>query len=426
MPKVSSRFHCPSITLDLKGLLSKSRKLLYLCVVLAISVHLVATRWASFQVEQKAVQPLTTKFVKRAPRLTKPLEMKKRPRPKRRMMRRKMVSIKARVNRKEVSSVAVSIHVVGRLARPDASVYREVAFAQTDLEPEAVATSIEGAMQPKDNVNMSLEMVDIDALDTGRYHAMVIQDPRDKRNIKGFFHMAIAYSESMRLTDHHGQEHRTVHAFRRLVKAINKYTNIRADITNRITFDSREMMKIPWVYSLTVTTFQLTESEAFYLGKYLLSGGFLVTDITHHGYVSTVPVAIAIRQEVIDALESQGMMHEKDWEFERLPNSHPVYHCFFDFDSGPPMCGDRLIITEKQPDLYTHDYLEGVNIDHRLVAIVSQKWLANPWGDWGPDGANSGYSHLDPTRPFQFGVNLVVFALTQEGSITNRVMDAVQ
>ena len=75
MPHVSSRFHCPSITLDLKGLLSKSRKLLYLCVVLAICVHLIATRWGGAQGEQKAVQPLTTKFIKRAPRLTKPLEI---------------------------------------------------------------------------------------------------------------------------------------------------------------------------------------------------------------------------------------------------------------------------------------------------------------------------------------------------------------
>jgi hypothetical protein len=31
----------------------------------------------------------------------------------------------------------------------------------------------------------------------------------------------------------------------------------------------------------------------------------------------------------------------------------------------------------------------------------------------------------DPTRQLQFGVNLIVFALTQEGSITNQVMDSV-
>ena len=42
-------------------------------------------------------------------------------------------------------------------------------------------------LDPKDvesRMDMSLEMVDIVALDTGKYHAMVVQDPYDKRSIK--------------------------------------------------------------------------------------------------------------------------------------------------------------------------------------------------------------------------------------------------
>ena len=35
-------------------------------------------------------------------------------------------------------------------------------------------------------------------------------------------------------------------------------------------------------------------------------------------------------------------------------------------------------------------------------------------------------SELDPTRQFQFGINTIIFALTQEGSITERLMDVVQ
>jgi len=55
-----------------------------------------------------------------------------------------------------------------------------------------------GSRQPKHVVNMSLEMMDVDALDTGRFQAMVIQDPTDKRNTKGFFHFYRAYSVLMR------------------------------------------------------------------------------------------------------------------------------------------------------------------------------------------------------------------------------------
>ena len=43
-------------------------------------------------------------------------------------------------------------------------------------------------------LDMYLEMVDVDALNTGQYHAMVIQDPNDKRSIVGFFQMFVAFS----------------------------------------------------------------------------------------------------------------------------------------------------------------------------------------------------------------------------------------
>ena len=69
--------------------------------------------------------------------------------------------------------------------------------------------------------------------------------------------------------------------------------------------------------------------------------------------------------------------------------------------------------------------MDGVTIAGRLLGLVSTKSYANAWGDWGPGGANSGYAALDPTRCLQFGVNSIVFALTQEGSITSQVMDSV-
>ena len=48
---------------------------------------------------------------------------------------------------------------------------------------------------------MSLELLDIETLDTGRYHAMVIQDPSDKRTIRGFIHIAMG-SASQAMVDH--------------------------------------------------------------------------------------------------------------------------------------------------------------------------------------------------------------------------------
>jgi hypothetical protein len=63
-------------------------------------------------------------------------------------------------------------------------------------------------------------------------------------------------------------------------------------------------------------------------------------------------------------------------------------------------------------------YLEGVTLGDRLVAVVSRKEIGKAWGDFEERG-------IDPTRQLQFGVNLVVFALTQPESITDRAMGKV-
>ena len=55
----------------------------------------------------------------------------------------------------------------------------------------------------------------------------------------------------------------------------------------------------------------------------------------------------SIYKMFIDALESKDYRYQEDWGFERLPDNHPIYHCYYDFYGGPPMGGDRLIITEE-------------------------------------------------------------------------------
>jgi hypothetical protein len=67
--------------------------------------------------------------------------------------------------------------------------------------------------------------------------------------------------------------------------------------------------------------------------------------------------------------------------------------------------------------------LEGVILDGCVVAIVCKKWYAKAWGEWGP---GTSWPAQDNRRQLQFGVNIVVFVLTQEGSITSQIMDDVQ
>ena len=68
-----------------------------------------------------------------------------------------------------------------------------------------------------------------------------------------------------------------------------------------------------------------------------------------------------------------------------------------------------------------------------MIGILSHKWYASAWGDWGPEGfgrikdyTRYGNTPRDPTRALQFGVNMIIFALTQEGSITHRLVESIQ
>ena len=417
--------------LSLNHLFRRARYILWAGFAVAVSMHLCLTQLSGLREEKKAAKPLTTRFVKRQPRLTKPLEMKKRPRPKRRAIQREMVSVKAKVERQQISSGLQPGQVVQSLARPRAVVNRFASFEQVALEP-VFAQSITSAKESKAVVNMSLEMMDVEALDTGKHHAMVVQDPTDKQNIRGFFHLALAYPLSMRFRNAYNWEDRTNYGIIRLARRMNEWTPIRTDVTHRLSFDSREFFKTPWVYLMVIMNIEPTESEVQNLGKYLLGGGFFMAegDASENKASSRMGYKYLMRF-IRDALASQGWVQDRDWSHDVLPNNHPIFHTYYDFDGPPAGAGLygtlRMGNTEMHPD-GNDPTVRGIVIDGRLVVITTNQKYGLAWGSYGPDGhpaSLSAYGHLDPRHVFEFGINIIVFALTQEGSITNRVMDTV-
>lgn len=272
---------------------------------------------------------------------------------------------------------------------------------------------------PENRVDMWLELLDVEALDTGRYHAMVVQDPSDRREIRGFFRMASVWAQEMTGTEDWGPPTQSVIA---ICNAVQKYTNIRATMAYQFSFDSKELFSTPLVFTRTSNSgFALTASETGNLGKYLKAGGLLFGDEGLHKLGGAGDRAFRlVIQQAMESVEYQYGVH---WAFVRLPDAHALYHCYFDFEGGPPMGEDWR---NKGPVRYgstSYPYLEAVHIGQQAVVVYSMKGLlgaAAAWGKW------EGYTHLDPTRVHQFFVNVVVFALTQEGSITKRVMDEVR
>ena len=411
-----SRFSCPSIGLELGTLFGKTRHTLWITLGLAIALHSSLSQVVGLREEGSVVKPLTTQFIKRAPRLTKPLELKKRPRPKRRSMQRKMVSVKAKLSRAQRSSAFEPVQVLQSLTGPSARMERTYSFGQVGLEPQVMADAIEGTRDPKDKLSMSLELMDVEALDTGRYHAMVIQDPNDKRNIRGFFHIAAVYPTSITNQSMWWINKWVVPGLAALAGAMNQYTGIKADVRGRFPFNSREIFNTPWVYiRYGINRGATTDGELEVLGEYALSGGFVHVD----GYGVWMARNSTEEWLIVRSLELNGLERGRYWEFEQTHSDHPLFHCFFDFEDLPTGGHGEHYRCTAGYVVPMVPYLDTVNIDGRMIIMFCHQWYGIAWGSW-PSVYN-----LDNTRQLQFGVNLLVFALTQEGSITNRVMDMV-
>ena len=425
-----ARFGCASASLSLKCLRKRTRYALWTGMGLAIAVHLLVTQIRGVGEVRKVAKPLTTQFVKRQPRLTKPLELKKRPQPKRRQVRREMVSVKAKANSKEVTSSVQPVEALGSLARPGAEMTRSVGFSAEVWEPQAAAQVVEGSKESQHMVDMSLEMVDIDALDTGRYQAMVIQDPDDKRNIRGYFHFWMPWGLNYSDEGWHNWPNRVKYAARRVVLKMSEWTGVKADVKGIIGFDSGELLETPWVVLTHWFKMYPTNAELENIFRYMSTGGFVFTE----GDPETDDRCSVVRR----AFEFGGYRESKDWHWEPLPHSHGLLHCYFDFPSGPPSGHNALCYQLNLrspggwPDSRAPDppEIKAVQVGERIVAITNNAGYISPWGDWGqeaiPSERNSTYGVYDPRRQLEFGVNTIIFALTQEGSITRRLVDTVR
>jgi len=235
-----------------------------------------------------------------------------------------------------------------------------------------------------------------DSLDTGEFRAMVIVDPADKQGIQGYFHLAQVFSVRM-------DERPNPRAVPNLVEAVNEYSGIQVDFAPLLGLDSRELHETPWIFLAPVETKEFTELELKNLGRYLEGGGFLLADA---GLEIGGEQDVFIRHLIREALASLG----RRVRFRRLRESHPIFHCFFDFDGPPPaILSSGVGVGKDNPG-----YLVGVEVEGHLAAVISYQDLAATWENL----ANT----TDATRHLQFGINTIVFALTQEGGMTPKVV----
>ena len=236
--RISTRFASPTQDFDLDMLVRRLRKGFVLSVGLAAALHLIVAGINPFkEAEQKAPRPLTTKFIKRQPRLTKPLELRKIPQPKRQMARREVQLARARMDQVQATASfntrsLIASHIGGSGIRLEPNIDTMSTVGTLALEPSLVAATVTSTRASEHKIDMALEMIGVNSMDTGRYKAMVIQDEGDPQGIKGFIKIAhvLSAGKIAGSTKHDGSLHGQLNLDKLdgLCDVINEYSGLQA------------------------------------------------------------------------------------------------------------------------------------------------------------------------------------------------------
>ena len=353
---------------------------------------------------------------------TRALEFRKRPIPRGALLRRHSRITETRVSAAQALAATRTEALLRRLdARQiaPASLRRAGRMGVGDGPEESAASGVElalpalsqvevrGVKESRRQVDMRLDMLSVRDMDTGQYQAMVIQDPDDRRKVTGYIHLAQVLTRSRTsvggatavVRDNQVTRYQSLDY---LIKALQEYTGIQADYLGAIPLDDPRLGEVPWL--LMPNWFGLdhthSEQELANLGRYLASGGFAI--------------ATSGVQALRRALRSQRLNEGSDWRIDYLEPSHPIYHAYFDFD---------MSVRDNSARVEYGD--QGLFIGERLAVFLPES-VRIATASANPASRAGTAAYVDGTRHLQFTVNTVVFALTQEGGLTQQLMAGLQ
>lgn len=322
--------------------------------------------------------------------------------------------------------------------------------------PRARPGALAGSRVGTDEVDLSLEMLSPEALDTGRHWATVVLDPADRQAIRGYVHLAransaaIERSESISWGDYWAGGRRGQGLSRRetetqtlagLAQAMNEETGVRAEVVTSMSLDDHALLSAPFLLLTVADRFECTATETRNLGRYLTGGGFLYAEVVSiprpqgNTFVVDIP---SLRQLIRAALRSQSLSEGRDWCFVRLQTGHPLFHCYYDIDSLPLGYWDigasqEHSYNDKIPEFtWSPPYLEGIQVHGALVGIYSQKDYADYWAGAAEAGSYERSGRYlaramdggESVPVYRLGVNILVYALTREGSVAQKIVAA--
>jgi hypothetical protein len=306
--------------------------------------------------------------------------------------------------------------------------------------------------EPEDRFSLLEEMISLDDIDDlGMYKGFVIQDPNDKQNIRGYFHIPQYFTD---LKLNRMETYNLVNAVEGLSEAFNYYTGLELKIDNPASLSSPNLFQYPVVYLTTdtVEAFEISDYKAVNFGNYLKGGGLAIIE-NGRPWLSRSPAQASLLTMLLKAFDNNIKLKE-------IPRSHPLYYCFFEFDSLIPAGAEKSqnpdkifrmkrdgfgqlvpdipdwgeLLHNKKLDELMHQVSEspaslwGVWAEERLVAIYSDKgyghsWQAGIMSNKSRDFASGNDEKYNFNPQLKLGVNMLVYALIQRGGIAKQLTD---
>ena len=277
---------------------------------------------------------------------------------------------------------------------------------ELDFDQVEMIDVTETAAPVQEMLSLKHELLNVGDLDIGRFKSIIIMDPENKKNIRGFFNMTVIdYDLADKNTD------RFPTAVEELMRYVRDHTQIKAKIQGTtLRFSDERIHKAPFIYMTGNSAIvQLSDTEKQNLGDYLKGGGFLFAEDIRQTNPDTgdltgqeAGVLGTTFDRQFKALMKDAMVLGTDGaKFQKVPKNHPLFETFYEFQDGPPMGG------ASGGNVFDLEMLE---LRGRVAVLFSDLNISWYWGD---EQANA------KERGLQFGVNLIVYALTQPGGIAN-------
>ncbi|MGM0582577.1 MAG: DUF4159 domain-containing protein, partial [Bacteroidota bacterium] len=152
-----------------------------------------------------------------------------------------------------------------------------------------------------------------------------------------------------------------------LLNSLIEYTNIPVDTKERVVaLSSDEIFECPFCYLSGHKLVQFTQAEKENFIKYIDNGGFIFVDDCNHDIDGLF--AKSFESQMTEIYGEDGL--------KKIPNDHPIYFSFFEFDDGPPTTSQEL---NGWGDDIVHDYLKAIEKDGKIRVLYSNKDYGCEW-----------------------------------------------